>query len=66
MDSEFPRSHTMRLLMHSRTLRALAALAAGMLIARPMTAWRLVRALPLGVFARSLMTRLITSIGTSR
>lgn len=65
-NAEFPRSHTIRLLMHSKSLRALAALAAGMLVARPLTAWRLLRALPLGAFARSLLTRIFTSTGTSR
>jgi hypothetical protein len=62
----FPRSYTIRLLMQSQSLRALAALAAGMLVARPATAWRLLRALPLGAFARTLLTRIFTSIGTSR
>jgi hypothetical protein len=65
-DAEFPRSHTIRLLMHSQSLRALAVLAAGMLVARPLTAWRLLRALPLGVLARSLLTRIFNSTGTSR
>jgi hypothetical protein len=62
---QFPRSHTIRLLMHSQSLRALAAIAAGMLVARPATAWRLLRVLPLGAFARSLLGRFFTSIGTS-
>jgi hypothetical protein len=65
-DAEFPRSHTIRLLMHSQSLRALAVLAAGMLVARPLTAWRLLRALPLGALARSLLTRIFNSTGTSR
>jgi hypothetical protein len=65
-DAAFPRSQTIRLLMHSKSLRALAALAAGMLIARPLTAWRLMRALPLGAFARTLLTRILNSTGTSR
>jgi hypothetical protein len=65
-EGEFPRSHTIRLLMRSRSLGALAALAAGLLIARPLTAWRLLRALPLGVFARGLLVRLLTATGTTR
>jgi hypothetical protein len=63
-ERQFPRSRTIRLLMHSRSLRAMAALAAGMLVARPALAWRLLRMLPVGAFARSFLNRILNSTGT--
>ncbi len=42
----------------------MAALAAGMLVARPALAWRLLRMLPVGAFARSFLNRILNSTGT--
>ena len=48
----FPRSRTMRALMSSRGLGAVGATAAGLIMARPALAWRLIRMLPTGALLR--------------
>jgi len=57
----FPRSRTMRALMSSKGLTALGATAAGLLMARPALALRLLRMLPASAFARMLLIRAMTS-----
>src|ERR1700691_2668086 len=61
--SEFPRSRTMRLLMSSRGLKTVGAVAAGLLLARPAIAMRLLRLVPLGAVTRALM---IKGLGSPR
>jgi len=58
----FPRSRTMRLLMGERGLGMLGAAAAGLLIARPAFALRLLRLLPAGGLARMLLMRGIAAL----
>ena len=58
----FPRSRTMQMLMSSRGLGTLGAVAAGLLIARPALALRLLRLLPTGGFARMLLMRAFTAL----
>jgi hypothetical protein len=58
----FPRSRTMRMLMKGRGLGVLAALAGGLIIARPAVAWRLIRSLPTGTVARLLITRILAGM----
>jgi hypothetical protein len=55
----FPRSRTMQMLMSGKSLGAVGATAAGLLIARPGLAWRLLRALPAGAIARMVLSRLL-------
>jgi hypothetical protein len=57
---EFPRSRTMQMLMSGRGLGTLGAVAAGLLIARPALALRLLRMLPAGAVARMLLMRAIS------
>jgi len=59
---EFPRSRTMQMLMSSRGLSALGAIAGGLLIARPALALRLLRMLPAGALTRMAISRLINSL----
>jgi hypothetical protein len=59
---EFPRSRTMQMLVSGRGLGAVGALAAGLLIARPAFALRLLRMLPAGAVARMLLMRAITRL----
>lgn len=59
---EFPRSRTMKMLMGSRGLGTLGAVATGLLIARPALALRLLRLLPAGGLARMLLTRVFTAL----
>ncbi|HEY5263555.1 MAG TPA: hypothetical protein VIJ37_01080 [Steroidobacteraceae bacterium] len=61
---EFPRSRTMQMLMNSRALSALGAIAGGLLIARPALALRLLRMLPTGALARVAVARLFSSLRT--
>jgi hypothetical protein len=56
----FPRSRTMKMVMSSRGLGTLGAAAAGLLIARPALALRLLRMLPAGAVARTLLMRAMT------
>jgi hypothetical protein len=53
----FPRSRTMQMLLSSRGLGALGALAGGLLIARPALALRLLRFVPASAVAKMLMAR---------
>ena len=53
----FPRSRTMRLLMSGRGLGTVGAVVAGLLLARPTLALRLLRMLPASAVARMVMTR---------
>src|SRR5580704_9239560 len=53
----FPRSRTMQMLMSGRGLGTLGAAAAGLLIARPALALRLLRMLPAGAVAKTILLR---------
>jgi len=55
----FPRSRTMRALMSGRGLGAVGATAAGLLIARPGLAWKLMRMLPAGALLRMALARFV-------
>jgi hypothetical protein len=52
----FPRSRTMRMLMSSKALGAMGATAAGLFVARPGLAFKLIRALPI---ARLILSRVL-------
>ena len=58
----FPRSRAMRKLMSGPGLGVVGAVAAGLLLARPKLAWRLIRLLPTSALARSFLLRLISSL----
>ncbi len=58
----FPRSRTMQMLMSGPGLGTLGAAAAGLLLARPALAMRLLRLVPAGAFGRMLATRLLTAL----
>jgi hypothetical protein len=58
----FPRSRTMQLLMSGRGLGTVGAAAAGLLVARPALALRLLRMLPAGAIGRMLLTRAVTAL----
>jgi hypothetical protein len=60
----FPRSRTIRLLLGKQGLGAVAAIVAGILVARPAIAWRLLRLLPIQTFARTMFVRFLTSHGS--
>jgi hypothetical protein len=62
----FPRSRTMQMLMSSRGLTTLGATAAGLLIARPALALRLVRMLPASAFARILLVRAMSAFRANK
>jgi hypothetical protein len=55
----FPRSRTMRALLSGRGLGAVGATAAGLLMARPALAWRLIRMLPTGALLRMGLARVL-------
>jgi len=57
----FPRSRTMQMLMSGRGLGTMGAAAAGLLVARPALALRLLRMLPAGALARMLLSRAVTA-----
>lgn len=57
----FPRSRTLQMLMSGRGLGALGAAAAGLLLARPAWALRLLRLLPANAVVRMLLARAITA-----
>jgi hypothetical protein len=59
----FPRSRTMRALMSGRGLGAVGATAAGLIMARPALAWRLIRMLPTGALLRMGIARVLGGIG---
>ncbi len=58
----FPRSRTMKVLMGSRGLGILGAVAGGLFIARPALALRLLRMLPSGAVGRMLLMKAITAL----
>jgi len=60
--SDFPRSRTMKMLLSSPGLGAIGALAAGLLIARPALALRLLRMLPVSALAKPLIARIVTAL----
>ena len=62
----FPRSHTLQLLMSGRGLGALGAAAAGLLLARPAWALRVLRLLPASAVARMLVARAIAALHTKQ
>jgi hypothetical protein len=55
----FPRSRTMRALMSGRGLGAVGATAAGLFMARPALAWKLIRMLPAGALLRMGLARVL-------
>lgn len=55
----FPRSRTMQMFTSGRGIGTLGALAAGLLIARPALALRLLRMLPASAVAKTLLLRAI-------
>jgi hypothetical protein len=61
---EFPRSRTMQMLMSGRGVGTLGAAAAGLLIARPGLALRLLRILPASAIAKTLLVRTIAALQT--
>jgi hypothetical protein len=58
----FPRSRTMQMLMSSRGLGTLGALAGGLLIARPALALRLLRFVPANAVAKMLMAKAVSAL----
>lgn len=62
----FPRSRTMQMLMSQRGLGIIGAGAAGLLLARPALALRLLRLLPASAFAKMMLTRALTSFRTRK
>jgi hypothetical protein len=60
----FPRSRTMQMLMSGRGLGTLGAAAVGLLVARPGMALRLLRMLPAGAVAKTLLIRAIAALRT--
>ncbi len=63
---EFPRSRTMRMLVSGGGLGAVAALLAGVLIKRPALAWRLIKLLPTGAIARTVIVRALAGLRRRR
>ena len=62
----FPRSRTMQTLMSGRGLGTLGAAAAGLLIARPALALRLLRILPAGAVAKTILLRAFAALRTKQ
>jgi len=62
----FPRSRTMQALMSGRGLGTMGAAAVGLLIARPGLALRLLRILPAGAVAKTLLLRTIAALRSKR
>jgi hypothetical protein len=62
----FPRSRTMQMLMSGRGLGTLGAAAAGLLVARPGLALRLLRMLPAGAVAKTLLIRAMSALRTKQ
>jgi len=58
----FPRSRTMQMIMSSRGLGTLGALAGGLLIARPALALRLLRLVPASSVAKMLMVKAVSAL----
>ncbi len=62
----FPRSRTMQMFTSGRGIGTLGALAAGLLIARPALALRLLRMLPASAVAKTLLLRAVGSLRAKR
>jgi hypothetical protein len=62
----FPRSRTMQALMSGRGLGTMGAAAVGLLVARPGLALRLLRILPVGAVAKTLLLRTIAALRTKQ
>jgi len=62
----FPRSRTLQMLMSGRGLGTLGALAAGLMVARPALALRMLRLLPASAIGRMLLVRAITALREKR
>jgi hypothetical protein len=62
----FPRSRIMQTLLSGRGIGTLGAAAAGLLIARPAFALRLLRMVPASAVARMLLIRAVTAMRTRR
>jgi hypothetical protein len=62
----FPRSRTMRTLMGGGGLGVAGAILAGLFIARPALAWRLIRMLPTSALARAFIVRAIAAMRSRR
>jgi len=58
----FPRSRTMQMLLSSRGLGTLGALAGGLLFARPALALRLLRFVPANAVAKMLMAKVVGAL----
>ena len=58
----FPRSRTLRMLMSGRGVGALGAVAAGLLMARPALALRILRMLPASAIGRMLLVRAVSAL----
>jgi hypothetical protein len=58
----FPRSRTMQMLMSSRGLGTLGALAGGLLLARPALALRLLRFVPANAVAKMLLAKAVSAL----
>jgi hypothetical protein len=58
----FPRSRTMRMIMSSRGLGTLGALAGGLLISRPALALRLLRLIPASSVAKMLLVKAVSAL----
>jgi hypothetical protein len=59
---DFPRSRTMQLLLSGRGLGTLGAAAAGLLVARPTLALRLLRILPASAIGKMILARAMTAL----
>lgn len=62
----FPRSRTLQMLMSGPGLGTLGAVAAGIVVARPALALRLLRMLPTGAVARMVLLRAFTAMRARR
>lgn len=62
----FPRSRTMQMLVSGRGLGTLGAAAAGLLVARPRLALRLMRMLSASAVAKTLLLRTIAALRTKQ
>jgi hypothetical protein len=58
----FPRSRTMQMLLSSRGLGTVGALAGGLLLARPALALRLFRLVPASAVAKMLMAKAVSAL----
>jgi hypothetical protein len=62
----FPRSRTIQMLMSGRGVGTLGALAAGLIVARPALALRLLRMLPASAIGRSLLLKAFNALRTKQ